>query len=138
MSPPKSSVLDAVEALVCRDVGRGTQALIEASRGELAAAARSLIHATGIGFITGFFVPRDGVAAPETDGPVGTALLAAALGACGEAVRIAVDSPCADAVRAAVHETGVEVAVDEMGVKDRPGIERVAAVWRAAKISHAV
>ncbi|TMJ25306.1 MAG: DUF4392 domain-containing protein, partial [Alphaproteobacteria bacterium] len=81
MSPPKSSALEAIEALVCRDVGRGTQALIEASRGELAAAARSLVHATSIGLITGFFVPRDGVAAPETDGPVGTALLAAALGA---------------------------------------------------------
>jgi hypothetical protein len=137
MSPPKSS-LDAVEALVCRDVGRGTQALIEASRGELAAAARSLVHATGIGFITGFFVPREGVAAPETDGPVGTALLAAALGACGVPVRIAVDSPCAEAVRAAVHETGVEVPVDEVGVVDQPGIEQVAAAWRAAQISHAV
>jgi D-glutamate cyclase len=138
MSPPKSKALDAIEALVCRDVGRGTGALIEASRGELAAAARSLVHATGIGFITGFFVPRDGVAAPETDGPVGTALLAAGLGACGLPVRIAVDSPCADAVRAAVHETGVDVTVDEVGVEDRPGIERVAAAWRAARVSHAV
>src|SRR6188508_664539 len=138
MSPPKSSSFEAIEALVCRDVGRGTQALIAASRGGLAAAARSLIHATGIGFITGFFVPRDGVAAPETDGPVGTALLAAALGACGVAVRIAVDSPCADAVRAAVHETGIDIIVDEVGVVDRPGIERVTAEWRAAGVGHAV
>ncbi len=92
MSPRKNSALAAIEAQVCRDVGRGTQALIDASRGELAAAARALAGATGIGFITGFFVPRDDVAAPETDGPVGTALLAAALGACGIAVRIAVDS----------------------------------------------
>jgi hypothetical protein len=88
--------------------------------------------------ITGFFVPRGDVAAPETDGPVGTALLAAGLAACGVAVRIAVDSPCAEAVRAAVHETGIEVAVDEVGVVDRPGIERVAAAWRDAKVSHAV
>jgi len=138
MSPPKSSGLDAIEGLVCRDVGRGTQALIEASRGELAAAARSLSHATGVGFITGFFVPRDGVAAPETDGPVGTALLAAALAACGVAARIAVDSPCAEAVRAAVHETGVAVTVDEVGVADRPGIARVATAWREAGVSHAV
>ena len=138
MSPPKSSALEAIEALVCRDVGRGTQALIEASRGELAAAARSLVHATSIGLITGFFVPRDGVAAPETDGPVGTALLAAALGACGVPVRIAVDSPCAEAVRAAVHETGVGVAVDEVGVEDTPGLLRVAAAWRAAGVSHAI
>jgi hypothetical protein len=138
MSPPRSSALDRIEALVCRDVGRGTQALIEASRGELADAGRALVHATSIAFITGFFVPRDGVAAPETDGPVGTALLAAALGACGVPVRIAVDSPCAEAVRAAVHETGVAVAVDEVGVEDRPGIERVAAAWRAAGVSHAL
>jgi hypothetical protein len=138
MSQRKNSALAAIEAQVCRDVGRRTQALVEASRGELAAAARSLSEATSIGFITGFFVPRDNVAAPETDGPVGTALLAAGLAACGVAVRIAVDSPCAEAVRAAVHETGVEVAVDEVGVEDRPGIERVAAAWRAAKVSHAV
>ena len=80
----------------------------------------ALLHATSIGFITGFFVPRDGVAAAETDGPVGTALLAASLGACGVPVRIAVDLPCAEAVRAAVHETGVDVAVDEVGVEDQP------------------
>jgi len=138
MSPRRNSAVAAIEAEVCRDVGRGTQALIDASRGELAAAARALAGATSIGFITGFFVPRDDVAAPETDGPVGTALLAAALGACGIAVRIAVDSPCADAVRAAVHETGIDVTVDEVGVVDRPGIERVAAAWRAAGVSHAV
>jgi hypothetical protein len=138
MSQQKNSALAAIEALVCRDVGRGTQALIEASRGELAAAARSLGKATSLGLITGFFVPRDNVAAPETDGPVGTALLAAGLAASGVAVRIAVDSPCAEAVRAAVHETGVEVAVDEVGVEDRPGIERVTAAWRETKVSHAV
>ena len=138
MSPRKNSALAAIEAQVCRDVGRGTQALIDASRGELAAAAQALAGATSIGFITGFFVPRDNVAAPETDGPVGTALLAAALGACGIPVRIAVDSPCADAVRAAVHETGIDVTVDEVGVVDRPGIERVAAAWREAGMSHAV
>ncbi len=138
MSPRKNSALAAIEAQVCRDVGRGTQALIDATRGELAAAARSLAGATSVGLITGFFVPRGEVAAPETDGPVGTALLAAALAACGVAVRIAVDSPCADAVRAAVHATGMDVTVDEVGVVDRPGIERVAAAWRAAGLSHAV
>src|SRR6187455_1654481 len=132
MSPRKNSALAAIEAQVCRDVGRGTQALIDASRGGLAAAAQALARATSIGFITGFFVPRDNVAAPETDGPVGTALLAAALGACGLPVRIAVDSPCAEAVRAAVHETGIHVVVDEVGVVDRPGIERVTAAWRDA------
>jgi hypothetical protein len=135
---PKKSEFDAIEALVCRDLGRGTQALIDATRGELAAAAQSLAAATSVGLITGFFVPRGGVAAPETDGPVGTALLAASLAACGVAARIAVDSPCADAVRAAVDSAGHDVTVDEMGVVDRPGIDRVIEGWRQAGISHVV
>jgi hypothetical protein len=137
MSPRKSE-LAAIEALVCRDLGRGTQALIDATRGELADAARSLAEATSIGLITGFFVPRGDVAAPETDGPVGTALLAASLAACGVAARIAVDSPCADAVRAAVGAAGHAVTVDEMGVVDRPGLDRVIEAWRQAGVSHAV
>jgi hypothetical protein len=137
MSPRKSEFA-AIEAVVCRDVGRKTQPLIDASRGELEAAAAALARATSVGLITGFFVPRDDVAAPETDGPVGTALLAASLVACGVPVRIAVDSPCADVVRAAVHEAGGQVAVDEVGVEDRPGLERVAETWRAAGISHVV
>src|SRR5204863_1885745 len=140
MSPRKSDAdrIAAIEALVCRDVGRKTAELIAASAGELAVAALSLAGAASVGLITGFFVPRGEVAAPETDGPVGTALLAAALAACGVPVRIAVDSPCAEAVRAAVHETGVGVAVDEVGVEDTPGLLRVAAAWRVAGVSHAI
>jgi len=130
--------LAAIEAAVCRDVGRKTQPLIEASRGELGAAATALGQAKSVGLITGFFVPRDGVAAPETDGPVGTALLAAGLAACGLPVRIAVDSPCADVVRAAVREAGGHVVVDEVGVDDRPGLARVTEGWRRAGVDHAV
>jgi D-glutamate cyclase len=135
---PRKSRLAAIESLVCRDLGRGTRELIEASRGELEAGARSLAAATGVGLITGFFVPRDDVAAPETDGPVGAALLGAALVACGVPARIAVDSPCATAVRAAVAAVGAGVEVDEMGVDDRVGIERVAEAWRRTGISHVV
>lgn len=137
MSPRKNE-LTAIEALVCRDVGRKTQALVDASRGELEAAAAALAGSTSVGLITGFFVPRGDVAAPETDGPVGTALLACALAACGVPVRIAVDSPCAEAVRAAVHEAGGGVTVDEVGVVDQPGIERVSGLWQEANVSHAV
>jgi D-glutamate cyclase len=137
MSPRKSK-LAAIEALVCRDVGRKTQALIEASRGDLAEAAESLATASSVGLLTGFFVPRDNVAAPETDGPVGTALLAAGLAACGVPARIVVDSPCAEAVRAAVYETAESVAVDEVGVVDRAGIERTIDTWRSSRISHAI
>ena len=135
---PRRNEFEAIEALICRDVGRGTQALIDVTRGELALAARSLAQATSVGLITGFFVPRGDVAAAETDGPVGTALLAASLAACGVGARIAVDTPCADAVRAAVAAAGQPVKVDEIGVVDRPGIERVAGAWKQAGVSHAV
>jgi hypothetical protein len=138
MSPRKSDAdrIAAIEGLVCRDVGRKTAELIAASAGELAAAASSLGKATRVGLITGFFVPRGDVAAPETDGPVGTALLAAALAACGVPTRIAVDTPCAAAVRAAVGAAGGGVAVDEVGVDER--LDRLIADWRSAGISHAI
>jgi D-glutamate cyclase len=138
MSPRKSDAdrIAAIEALVCRDVGRKTAELIAASAGDLAAAASSLGKATGVGLITGFFVPRGEVAAPETDGPVGTALLAAALAACGVPARIAVDTPCAGAVRAAVGAAGGGAAVDEVGVDE--GLDRLVGDWRSTGISHAV
>jgi D-glutamate cyclase len=138
MSPRKSDAdrIAAIEALVCRDVGRKTAELIAASAGELAAAGRSLGDATRVGLITGFFVPRGEVAAPETDGPVGTALLAVALAACGVPTRIAVDTPCAAAVRAAVDAAGGGVAVDEVGVAE--SLDRLIADWRRAGVSHAV
>ena len=118
MSPRKSESVPpiaAIEALVCRDVGRKTQELIDANPGGLADAAAALCTARRVGLITGFFVPRGAVAAPETDGPVGTALLAAALAACGVPTRIAVDTPCAEAVRVAVAAAGGGVAVDDDG-----------------------
>ena len=138
MSPRKSDAdrIAAIEALVCRDVGRKTAELIAASAGELAAAARALGTAPRVGLITGFFVPRGEVAAPETDGPVGTALLAAALAACGVPARIAVDTPCAAAVRAAVDAAGGGVAVDEVGVDE--ALDRLIADWRSTGVSHAV
>lgn len=137
MSPRKSE-LSAIEAVVCRDVGRKTQALIDASRGELGEAAVALGDARSVGLITGFYVPRGDTPAAETDGPVGTALLAAALAACGVPARIAVDEPCAAAVRAAVDAAGGGVSVDVVGIEDRAGIARVAGTWKAAGVSHAV
>ncbi|MBL0900101.1 MAG: DUF4392 domain-containing protein [Reyranella sp.] len=141
MSPRTSDQaerLAAIEALVCRDVGRKTEELIRVSKGGLAAAARSLSAATSVGLITGFFVPRGDVAAPETDGPVGTALLAAALSACGVPARIAVDSPCVAAVRAAVQALGEPAAVDEIALEDAADIDRVAREWHRSGVTHAL
>ncbi len=128
----------AIEALVCRDMGRGTVELIAANAGGLAGAAEALATAEHVGFITGFFVPRDDVAAPETDGPVGTAMLAAALATCGIPARIAVDDPCALAVEEAVLATGAEVAVDRVGLSDEEGLARLAGQWRDLGLSHVV
>ncbi len=83
-------------------------------------------------------MPRGDVAAPETDGPVGTALLAAALAACGVPARIAVDTPNVEAVRAAVRATGEGVAVDEIALGDDGAIEETARRWRQEKLSHVV
>jgi hypothetical protein len=128
----------AIETLVCLDVGRKTGELVEANKGGLSAAAQSLAQATAVGLITGFFVPRGDVAAPETDGPVGTALLAAALAACGVPARIAVDTPCAEAVRVAIEAAGGSVGVDEVGVDDPAGLGRLTETWRQGGISHAL
>ncbi|TAJ32088.1 MAG: DUF4392 domain-containing protein [Reyranella sp.] len=141
MSPRKSDQaerLAAIDALVCRDVGRKTEELIRANAGGLAAAARSLSEAKHVGLITGFFVPRGDVAAPETDGPVGTALIAAALSACGIPARIAVDGPCAAAVRAAVQALGEPVGVDEIALDDAADIARVAGEWQRDGVTHAL
>jgi D-glutamate cyclase len=131
--------IGAIEKLICRDVGRRTQRLIDATVGELRAAAEALAGASSVGLITGFFVPRGAVAAPETDGPVGTALLAAGLAACGVQVRIAVDTPCERAVRAAVVAAGQGgIAVDEIALDDAAAIDRTIATWRAARVDHAI
>ncbi|MBM3644751.1 MAG: DUF4392 domain-containing protein [Alphaproteobacteria bacterium] len=136
MSPRRSEsdALDAIEALVCRDVGRGTAPLIAATRGDLAAAARALADATSVGMITGFYVPRGETPGPETDGPPGAALLAGALAACGVPARIAVDGPCAEIVKVAVAAVGeARVAVDVV-----VDLDDAIDTWIGAGISHAL
>lgn len=57
--------------------------------------------------MTGFFIPGASPPAAETDGPPGTALLAAALKQLGLSIQIATDEPC---------RTAIEVAALEMGL----------------------
>jgi D-glutamate cyclase len=137
MSPRKSELdkrIGEVEALVCRDVGRKTQALIDATRGDLRRAAASIADASCVGLITGFFVPRGEAPAPETDGPVGAALLATALSACGVPTRVAVDAPCVGVVRTCVKAAGGNCEqVDEVA-DIAAGID----MWRQAGVSHAI
>ena len=128
------SVVDDIERLIQVDVGRNVTALFEAARGGLAGGARALAAAEArVGFITGFYVPLGSPPAAETDGPVGTALLAKGLVEVGIACRLATDEPCRDACVAALAgagATGVPV--------DTGDITTMIATWRRAGITHAI
>ncbi len=70
--------------------------------GHLGEAARHLAsHATTAIIVTGFYVPQADIPAGETDGPLGAALLAAALQAVGIDTWIVTDSHCLPSVAAA-------------------------------------
>jgi hypothetical protein len=132
-------VVERVESLVHEDVGRNITALFAAARGGLhrAAAALVAVPEAKVGIITGFYVPRGTPAAAETDGPVGAAVLAKALGAVGMPCRLATDTPCAAACRAALLGAGIgEVPVDVAAVGG--SVDELTASWRAAGVTHAI
>ncbi|MEO1090401.1 MAG: glutamate cyclase domain-containing protein [Pseudomonadota bacterium] len=102
---------DHLERLMAEDVGRNIGALAAGAAGGLARAATSLRSAKRATIITGFFIPRAAPPAAETDGPIGAALIAAALVARGVDVRMATDAPCAPVVAAAITGAGLASAV---------------------------
>jgi hypothetical protein len=138
--------LSAIEAVVCREVGRGAAPLMAATRGHLANAARAIaaVARPAIGIITGFFVPTLEPPMAETDGPPGAAHMAAAFAACGWPVRLATDQPCASAVRAALDGAGLRhhplIALDvaEIGEGQVASVAALTKAWQDAGITHAV
>jgi D-glutamate cyclase len=135
---PQAAV-DAIERAVQRDVGRNIGALCEAARGGLWRAAGAIASAPDcrVGLITGFFVPLGSPPAAETDGPIGTALLARGLAAVGIPCRLATDMPCANACKVALSAGGTaEVPVDAAALG--APLTEVIESWRAAGITHAV
>jgi D-glutamate cyclase len=129
------SLVDRIERVVQVDVGRNVAALFEAARGGLWSAASALATAPAarVGLITGFYVPQGSPPAAETDGPVGTALLAKGLKEVGISCRIATDVPCHAACAAALRGAGVpDLPVDAADVADM--IE----TWRRSEITHAI
>ena len=128
------SVVDDIERLIQVDVGRNVTALFEAARGGLAGGARALAAAEArVGFITGFYVPLGSPPAAETDGPVGTAMLAKGLVEVGIACRLATDELCRNACVAALAGAGAtDVPVDT------GDIATMIATWRRAGITHAI
>lgn len=108
--------------------------------GHLAAAAESLADtATGVVLVTGFYVPHAEIPTAETDGPLGTALLAAVLRELGIASLIVTDDWCAAAVRAAAE--AMEFPADCVGVlMDDPCAElrEFAADAGGVEVSHLI
>ena len=104
-SDPHALVVQ-IERLIQVDVGRNITGLFDAARGGLSGAASLLAAEPGrVGLITGFYVPQASPPAAETDGPVGTALLAKGFAAIGIPCRVATDEPCRSACAAALAST---------------------------------
>ncbi len=76
--------------------------------GHLESAATELAeNGSRIGIVTGYFVPRANPPAAETDGPLGSALLARFLHDIGRSVELITDRYCANAVRVAAEAYGL-------------------------------
>jgi hypothetical protein len=109
------ALIDRIEALIHRDVGRGMDVVFRATRGGLwcATSALAASAAPKIGLITGFFVPGGDPPAAETDGPAGAALMALGFIRAGMSCRLATDTGCHSACRVALDAAGAgEVGID--------------------------
>lgn len=96
--------------------------------GHLAAAATHLAeHGKHVAIVTGFYIPKGDPPAAETDGPLGSALLAAALHAAGMKVELITDEPCGNAVRVSVPDD------DAVHVIQRGLVGRFAAEFFASR-----
>ncbi|HET6238603.1 MAG TPA: glutamate cyclase domain-containing protein [Acetobacteraceae bacterium] len=134
----RAALIDAVEAVVHRDVGRNIAPLFAATRGGLRDAVSAIANTPGpIGLITGFYVPGGIPPAAETDGPVATALLARALRRVGIACRICTDAPCVSACVAALAAAdAIDVAIDVVPLGG--DVAEAIATWRAYRVKLAI
>ncbi len=125
----------ARRGLIAADERRGA-----VCSGHLAAAADDLSEsATRVAIVTGFYIPRAVPPAAETDGPLGSTLLAAALEALGIECRLITDEPCAAAVACAAGQMGLDR--DRVIVAPHDGREWSAAFLKSgwgSRLSHLV
>jgi hypothetical protein len=133
--PTSKLLVDRIERLIQVDVGRNVAALFDAASGGLWGAASALARAPElrVGLITGFYVPLGTPPAAETDGPVGTALLAKGLDDVGVTCRVATDEPCRSACAAAL----IGAAVPYVSV-DAADVAQMIKLWRRERITHAI
>lgn len=125
------ALIDQIEQLIHRDVGRGMDAVFQAARGGLWSATQALAAVTAprIGLITGFFVPAGDPPAAETDGPAGAALMARAFTQAGLSCRLATDTICQSACRAALDAAGAGVVPID-AVAPGGSVDALADLWR--------
>jgi D-glutamate cyclase len=125
------TLIDWIEAVIHRDVGRGMDAVFQATRGGLWGAATALAAspAPRIGLITGFFVPGGDPPAAETDGPGGAALMAFGFAGAGLRCRLATDTVCQSACRVALDRAGADgVPIDAVAPNET--VDAVVDRWR--------
>ncbi|MEM8722831.1 MAG: glutamate cyclase domain-containing protein [Cyanobacteria bacterium P01_G01_bin.39] len=144
-------ILDKIEQIenICgRDIGNKIEPLMEAAKGGLWSAARSIAShpSPHVAIMTGFFVPRGNPPAAETDGPIGCAHLAAGLLRVGIPVRLVTDPLCLNAVKVAAVAAGISakvpvdvVPVDAVSAED-PAVASIVDSWRSAEapVSHVI
>jgi D-glutamate cyclase len=132
-------LVNEIEHLIQVDVGRNITGLFDAARGALWNAASTLATArsASAGLITGFYVPQGSPPAAETDGPLGTALLARGLTAVGIPCRVATDEPCGGACTAALASAGIPDVATDIVALDTPLVPLIE-TWRRAGITHAI
>jgi D-glutamate cyclase len=124
-------LIDRIEAVIHRDVGRGMPAVFKATKGGLSAATAAFAAAESprVGFITGFFVPGGDPPAAETDGPAAAALMARSFVQAGLRCRLATDTDCRSASRAALDQAGAaEVPID--AIAPGGGTDDLIEQWR--------
>jgi hypothetical protein len=125
------ALIDRIEALIHRDVGRGMDAVFQATKGGLwgAASALAASAAPRVGLITGFFVPGADPPAAETDGPAGAALMARGFAQSGLLCRLATDTICQSACRVALDTAGAGmVPID--AVPPGGSVDALIDLWR--------
>ena len=135
-----------LESICSRDVGRGIDSLAKVAKGGLLGASRSIAEhpCPSVAIITGFFMPYGNPPRPETDGPIGCALLAASLFEVGIPVRIVTDSLCFQTVKTAVIAAGyndIPLDIVAVGVSDRQhSVTSLLEFWKslASPISHII
>ena len=110
----KQQIIQQLENIVNIDIGRNIDALTERTRGELFNAALSIASHDhpSVMIVTGFYIPTANPPAPETDGPLGSILLAMMLRQLHIPVKLITDEICQQAVLDGLKAVGLDKVID--------------------------